>query len=233
MAQRGSSSKPTRFRGPTVITLRGAGSSGNDPLKQGDGTDIGLDIQVPAVTTVNGDAVGQSVNCLQISQPAGTVLFQVDKNGNIAQSGVLNSVQFALQVTLTAAQLIAMYTTPVAIILALAAGTGIVIDEVVFQMKATATPFTGGGIVTFQYGVTAHGAGTLVHAGSIPAAVITAASAGSSLTLLSPTAAANGLTIPTDGTTASGVYISNASAPFAAGTGTGIVTIFGSYITQS
>jgi hypothetical protein len=217
--------KPSRFKGPVSILLRGAGSGGNDPLKIGDGGDVGLSIDIPT---------GQTALAMKVSQPqAGAILFQIDQFGNIVTGGATNAVQFALQLTLTAAQLIAMYAAPVAIILAKAVGVGIVIDQIVFQMKATATAFTGGGIVTFQYGVSVHGGGTLVHAGSIPAAVITAGSAGSTLTLLSPTAAASGLTVPTDGTTASGLYISNATAPFAAGTGTGIVTVFGEYITQS
>lgn len=231
MAQRGSQSKPTRFKGPTVITLRGAGSTGNDPLKVGDGSDIGLDIQVPAVVTINSDTYGQTANSLQVSKPAGTVIFQIDGSGNIAQSGVISSVQGVAQVTLSAASLIAMYTTPVAILLAPAAGVGIVVDEILFEMKATATAFTGGGIVTFQYGVTAHGAGTLVHSGSIPASVVNAGAAGNTLTLLGPATAANGTTIPNDGTTASGLYISNATAVFATGTGTAIVTVYYSLVT--
>jgi hypothetical protein len=216
--------RPSRFKGSVAITLRGAGSGGNDPLKIGDGGDVGLSIDLPT---------GQTVNAIQVAKPqSGAILFQVDQNGNVVSGGAVNAVQFALQLQLTAAQLIAMYAAPVAIILAQPAGTGIVVDQITFQMKATATAFTGGGIVTFQYGVSVHGGGTLVHAGSIPAAVITAGSAGSTLTLLSPTAAASGLTVPTDGTTASGLYISNATAPFAAGTGIGIVTVQGQYITQ-
>ena len=231
MAQRGSQSKPTRFRGPTVITLRGAGSSGNDPLKQGDGTDIGLDIQVPAVTTVNGDAVGQSVNPFQISQPAGTVVFALNSNFDVAQSNVPNSVQFVRQVTLTAAQLIAMYATPVAIVLAQAAGVGIVVDGYSFEMKATATQFTGGGPTALQYGVTADGAGTSVHTGTLAASIVKALGPTSVLVLFGPANAASGLTVPNDGTTASGVYVSCTTAPFAAGTGTAIVTIWGSFVT--
>lgn len=72
MAQRGDPTKPTRFKGPTVITLRGADSSGNDPLKIGDGSDIGLDIQVPT---------GQTANCFQITEPAGTVIYSIGPGG--------------------------------------------------------------------------------------------------------------------------------------------------------
>jgi hypothetical protein len=217
----GNTPKRTRFRLVDVMP-KGTMGGGNEKTTVGDGLDVPVKLYIPTA---------QSVDAFEVLNPSEVVLFAVDKNGNVKQGGVTGSSQFAIQVTLTAAQLIAMYAAPVAIILALAAGSGIAVDQAVFQMKATATAFTGGGIVTLQYGVTAHGAGTLVHAGSVPAAVVTAG-AGSSLTNLGPAAAANGTTVPTDGTTASGIYISNATAPFAAGTGTAIVTIYGSYVTQ-
>jgi hypothetical protein len=70
--QRGSTQKRTRFRGGVDITLRGAGSQGNDPLKVGDGGDVGLSIQVPTA---------QTANCLQIDQPQGTIIFAIGPNG--------------------------------------------------------------------------------------------------------------------------------------------------------
>jgi hypothetical protein len=57
------------------------------------------------------------------------------------------------------------------------------------------------------------------------------AGVGSTLTQLGPASAANGTTVPNDGTTASGLYISNATGVFAAGTGTAIVTVFYSLVT--
>ena len=72
MAQRGSTSKPTRFKGPTVITLRGAGSSGNDNKLVGAGGDVGFDVQVP---------VSQTANCFQISKPDGTVIYAIGPAG--------------------------------------------------------------------------------------------------------------------------------------------------------
>jgi hypothetical protein len=73
MPQRGSTSKPTRFKGPTVVTLRGAGSTGNDPLVKGAGADVGLDIQIP---------VAQTANAFQITKPDGTVIYQIGPSGN-------------------------------------------------------------------------------------------------------------------------------------------------------
>lgn len=119
-------------------------------------------------------------------------------------------------VNLTAAQLIAMNGTPVSVLPAPGAGLALVIDSILFEMTTTSTQFTGGGAVSFNY----HGGSTAVHAGSIPASVVTAA-AGNSNTLLGQAVAANGTTVPGN----TGVDITNATAAFAAGTGTAKVQI--------
>ena len=80
MPQRGDAQKRTRFLGGVDVTLRGAGSSGNDPLKVGDGTDVGLKIQIPTA---------QTANAFQIEQPAGTVIFAIGPNGAPSPAGGL------------------------------------------------------------------------------------------------------------------------------------------------
>ena len=65
-------SKPTRFRGPTVVTLRGAGSLGHDAQTVGAGGDVGLDIQIPT---------SQTANAFQITKPDGTVIYAIGPNG--------------------------------------------------------------------------------------------------------------------------------------------------------
>lgn len=72
--------KPSRFKGTVAITLRGAGSGGNDPLKVGDGADVGLSIDLPTA---------QTANALQISQPQGTVIFAIGPNGGPAPAAGL------------------------------------------------------------------------------------------------------------------------------------------------
>jgi hypothetical protein len=121
-----------------------------------------------------------------------------------------------LTVSLTAAQIIAMEAGPVSVIAAPGAGLAVVVDSILFEMTTTSTAFTGGGAVSFVY----HGGSVAVHAGSIPASVVTA-SAGTSDTLLGPAVAANGTTVPAN----TGVDITNATAPFAVGTGTAKVRI--------
>jgi|GEM_PF-162629 predicted RecA/RadA family phage recombinase len=124
-------------------------------------------------------------------------------------------------VTLTAAQIMAMYGAPVSILPAPAAGQVLVIDQIIAQMKPGGTQFTGGGVVTFQY----HGTAVVPHSGNIPVATITSA------------AASENVVPPPTGTiqppAATGLDITNATAAFATGNGTLVVTVFYSIITLS
>jgi hypothetical protein len=79
-AQRGDAQKRTRFLGGVDVTLRGSGSSGNDPEKVGDGTDVGLKVQLPT---------GQTANAITIEKPAGTVVFALGPDGGPAPSAGL------------------------------------------------------------------------------------------------------------------------------------------------
>ena len=122
-------------------------------------------------------------------------------------------------VALTAAQLIAMYTTPVVVVPAVA-GKKIYVDTVDFDIVRTATAFTGGGVVDVQIDSTANGAGTIVHA-DIAATVVTGA-AGTSHTHRTSSDLSD---IADASLTGKGLYISNKSGAFAAGTGTASVTV--------
>ena len=213
--------KPTRFKGPLVVTLRGAGSGGKDftfgsagPV--GAGSDIGLRVQVPT---------GQTADSLIVEKPDGTTIFRIDQNGALYPGGVSASFQQA-QVSLTAANIKGMYAAPVQILAAPGAGLAIVVSQILVELVTTATQFANGGIVGFQYDSTANLAGTLVHAGSIPASVVNAA-AGTTLTGLWASSGSNGLTIPSN----KGIYISNQTGAFITGTGTGTVWIEYSILT--
>ena len=118
-------------------------------------------------------------------------------------------------VTLTAAQIIAMYGRPQSILPAPAGGQVLIIDQIIAQMKP------GGGAVTFQY----HGTAVVPHSANIPAATINAA-AGSENVVPPPT----GTIQPP---AATGLDITNGTAAFATGNGTLVVTVFYSLITLS
>lgn len=132
-------------------------------------------------------------------------------NGPISQNG---NVKQTVTVNLTAAQIIAMGTTPVSLIAAPGAGLCIIVDNITFKMVTTATAFTGGGAVEFRY---TDASGTKVTA-DVAAAVITAA-AGTSFTNV------RGIEASLTGTANAAVVIRNATAAFAAGTGTASLVI--------
>jgi len=129
-----------------------------------------------------------------------------------------NTVQY-IEKSLTAAQIIALFTTSVEVIPAVT-GKAIILDSFVFDLTGTATQFTGGGVVNLQYANTANGAGTTLHA-DIAATVVTGATA-RVLTHRIPkdlssiaTASINGI----------GVFIGAKTAVFADGTGTAICKV--------
>jgi hypothetical protein len=160
-----------------------------------------------------------------VQQAATVTAFAACQAKGIIAAGQDYSVQHET-VALTAANLIAMYTTPVAIVAAPGAGKSIVITKLVFTITRTATAFTGGAAVIFQYGSTANGAGTQALDSTLASTVVT----GGAGTTVS---ARNGAVI-SDLAAATiqnaGLYISNGTAAFAAGTGTATVDVW--YVVQ-
>ncbi len=125
----------------------------------------------------------------------------------------------AATVSLTAANIIAMYAAPVAIVPAIT-GKAIIVDSMEFDITRTSTAFTGGGVVAVQYDSTANGAGTATTA-TIAATVVTGA-AGRTITARIPV---NQSDIASASIVGIGLYISNQTAAFAAGTGTATVKV--------
>jgi hypothetical protein len=127
-------------------------------------------------------------------------------------------------VTLTAAEVDAMYATPQLIVPA--PGTGLALLPTACQIvTVVSTAFAGGGIAQLQWGNTAHAGGTVALDTTTPAAEITAAASqiytqyGVATTTVTPIATANGL----------GLYFTNATGPFTGGTGS-TVTLSVSYM---
>lgn len=123
----------------------------------------------------------------------------------------------SISITLSAAQIIALYTTSIEVIPAVA-GKAIVLDSMELDLTGTATQFTGGGVVNLQYSSAANGAGTTLHA-DIAAAVVTGATARTITSRIgkdqSSLAVATAVNV--------GVYIGAKTAVFATGTGTAVV----------
>lgn len=143
--------------------------------------------------------------------------------GLIAAGGVGDPIGLNhVKVTLSAAQIIAMYTTPVQLVAAQGAGKSIVIGKVAFRIVRTSTQFTGGGAAIIQYAATANGGGTQACDSTIASTVITGTAATSD-TFRNGAVVSDAASTVTENV---GVYISNASGVFAAGTGTATVDIW-------
>jgi hypothetical protein len=125
-----------------------------------------------------------------------------------------------VEVALSDTNIKAMYATPVLVVPS-ASNKAIVVDSVEFIMTRTATAYTGGGVVSVQYNSTANGAGTSVQASTIAATVVTGA-AGTTYSTRPPATLSDVATASIRGI---GLYISNATAAFATGTGTAVVRV--------
>lgn len=125
-------------------------------------------------------------------------------------------------VTLTAANIIAMFTTPVSILPAPGTGKVIVVDAIFVQTKPGGTNFTGGGAVDLVY----HGTATIPHTGTVTAAQIQSGTA--KYVYLGPNTSG---AIDLSAVANVGLDVTNATAVFAAGNGTVIVTVWYSVVT--
>lgn len=131
--------------------------------------------------------------------------------GAVTQNG---TVKQTVTVALTAAQIIAMGTTPVVLIAAPGPGKCTIVDNITFKMVTTATAFTGGGAMEFRY---TDASGAKVTA-DVAAAVVTAG-AGTSFTNV------RGIEASLTGVANAAIVITNATAAFAAGTGSATLVI--------
>jgi hypothetical protein len=176
-----------------------------------------------ALGTSTGSKIGGAANqklgfhgATPVVQSVATVTaFKAAQDHGLIASGSDYSVQH-VQVSLAAADLIAMYATPVQLVAAQGSGKSIVPTRVVFRIARTSTAFTGGGAVYVQYAATAHGAGTQALDSTLASTVVTGASG-------TTDSFRNGAVVSDVASTVTenvGLYISNDTAAFAAGTGT-------------
>lgn len=123
-------------------------------------------------------------------------------------------LQGLAEISLSAANIIAMNTTPVTLISSPGSGRVILVHSITLQIIRTATAFTGGGAVEFRYN---NGSGAKVSA-DMSSSLITGA-AGTAY------ASVAGVTAELTVVPAVPLVITNATAAFAAGTGTAKVRV--------
>lgn len=124
------------------------------------------------------------------------------------------------QALISAANLTGMYATPVQIVPTPGAGKTITVTRAALRITRSPTAYTGGGAVILQYDSTANGAGTNSLDSTIAATVVTGAAATSDTFR-------NGAVISDNASIANkGLFLSNATAAFATGTGTGTLDLW-------
>jgi hypothetical protein len=144
-----------------------------------------------------------------------TSLYSVDKDGYVS-SGSSSVTAGTTKTDLTAAQIIGMSVTPVAVTPTPGTGQALVVDQITVILNLTATAFTGGGVVHFYY----DGATVETMSATIAAATVQGG-AGQSIFTFAPVATAGGSVV----TKEKAITITNATAAFAAGTGTAKVFV--------
>lgn len=200
----------TRFRGPTVITLRGAGSLGHDPLTVGAGADVALRLQIPSA---------QTANAFIIEKPDGTVIAAIDSAGNLQSPALMTAT-----VSISAADIVATgagkFGHTAGQIIVASPGTGYVLEFVsgVVSFTYATAAYTGGGNVTFNISGGGAALTGLISAGSSFGA------SSSNITAFYPLSTA-GVALTED----TGINLKAASAFTQPGTAAGTAKVFVSY----
>jgi hypothetical protein len=193
------------------------------------------------VVSLNGFSVGpvpggfsQDSSDVAVVDGSGNVTAaNLSASGNLAVTGnatisgnlvVTGQVSTAV-VTLTAAQVVAMYTTPVQLVAAITGSTIMPIKAQVAIASTGHTAFSSGGAAIIQWGNTTHGGGTQAMTGTIAAGNITSASNSN----FSLSGLGDVTTTVTTGAGGLGLFLSNATQVFAGGTGSTLVVVL-SYV---
>jgi hypothetical protein len=183
-------------------------------------TNLGLGTAATKAASASGDATVASVSGATVLN---NVLIAADTAGTVKDSGTPIGV-YAATVTLTAAQVNAMYATPFQLV-APVAGKVILPVQISANYIGGSAAFTAGGILVAQYANTAHGAGaTATAAASIAGAgFLTGGTTNEYLTVGGVNNSATGTGTPTSGVIDTGVFLSNQTQAFATGTGGSLV----------
>jgi hypothetical protein len=140
-------------------------------------------------------------------------------SGSITTGNYLNPalIEYVTATTITNAQLLALYDTPVQLVPAQGAGSLILVDKMVIDYKYLTAATAAGGAIAAQYANTAHGAGVAATA-TIAAATLNGFTANAQMTAGSVAIAQVNTAVENIG-----IYLSNATADFTTGGGSAVV----------
>lgn len=136
-------------------------------------------------------------------------------DGAVTSVKLADDIAHTAQVALSAADIIAMRTTPKQLIAAPGANKLVLVDSLVVKMVRSATAFTSGGALEFRY---TDGSGAKVSA-DVAASVVTTGGAGTEYNSVA------GVTTSLTPVANAAIVLTNATGAFATGTGTAQVSI--------
>jgi hypothetical protein len=172
---------------------------------------VGNASNIATAVAMTGD-VGISNTGLTTIQ-AGAVTGSKIANNAVDFANLALDVTQQVTVSLTAAQIKALYDTPVQLVAAPGAGKLILIESITWDIAFVTTQYAAGGVIAAQYGNTVHGAGSVASA-TIAAATLNGVAASG---FLSQGAAALNVPATVENT---GVFLSNQTGDFTTGDST-------------
>lgn len=154
------------------------------------------------------DTASKADTISEVTSGSGVTVDGVRLKDSGISTGTSKVVTKTVEVLLSSANLQAMYTTPVSLVAAPGAGYVLAFEKAVLIYDSTATAYTGGGVITINYG-----GGGAAQSSNLAATFLTGA--GDKIFNLEKLNAASGLTMPVN----TALVITNASGAFATGTG--------------
>lgn len=172
---------------------------------------VGNVSNIATARAMSGDATISNTGVLTIG--AGAVTGSKIAANAVDYANIALDVAATTTITLSAAQIKALYDTPVLLVAAPGSGKLIIIDQIIWDVVFATAQYTAGGVIAAQYGNTVHGAGP-VASGTLAAASLNAVAANA---FLSNAGISGSLNVLQSASLNTAVYISNQTGDFATG----------------